>query len=165
MSELETVTRNEVGELHSFRDRPAVELFDGDGNLIRQQWFRNGAQHRDEGPAEIDFRPGDGSVEQEEWFRDGKRSNPSGPALVEYHGNGRVAREDWILDNLYFRAEGLPEITYFSKSGKPVFFEFVRADGSLIRQVLPDPDKPALVKPLFTLDLEEDGSTSYRRIH
>lgn len=65
------------GKLHRL-DGPAVITRDGKtGSVTEESWLMHGLKHRDEGPATILYDL-DGSVERDFWFRHGERIYRSG---------------------------------------------------------------------------------------
>lgn len=59
---------NDKGELHSYEDHPAVTIYNEDGSLDSQIWYKNGSILRNkDDPSFISYYPGDGSVKVKTW--------------------------------------------------------------------------------------------------
>lgn len=123
-------TRNEVGELHSFNDKPAIITKDG-----YKYWYKNGRRHRDNDlPAVVDNKNNDyKACGYKEWWIDGIRHRGfDRPAFIFYDVkiwivNGKRHRENdlpaliepgklsWFKNNKLSREAGKPVIVNMSE--------------------------------------------------
>jgi len=76
-------------------DGPAWVWHHPDGTVV-EQWCRNGELHREGGPAYVKRSP-DGTV-VEWWYRNGNRHREDGPAWVERRPDGTTEPWAWYLD-------------------------------------------------------------------
>ncbi|MGA7870264.1 MAG: hypothetical protein WCA22_05125 [Candidatus Binatus sp.] len=67
-----------------------------DGEYSTEHWFRDGQQHRDDGPAVVE-RQADGS-RFEEYCRNGKLHREDGPAEIEYGPDGFIGYQSYWRD-------------------------------------------------------------------
>jgi hypothetical protein len=86
------------GALH--RDcAPAVLTYDETtGHLVVACYYRHGLQHREDGPASTIYGA-DGRIASEFWFRDGTLHRDGAPAVIE-HGEGVACEQHWIKGHL-----------------------------------------------------------------
>jgi hypothetical protein len=59
-------------------DGPAFKTWNGKTGMQTEEWHKNGAWHREDGPAVIEPDPKNPGHLRERWFRDGKPYNPTG---------------------------------------------------------------------------------------
>lgn len=91
------MTRNELGELESFNDEPALIQYTNDYKMIwKQEWYKNGQLHRENNsPAKIRFcnhnrligvSPYDRHVDEEGWYINGipSREDKTLPTFIHY---------------------------------------------------------------------------------
>ena len=90
------VTRNEIGQLHSYDDKPAIIRADG-----TQQWYKDGQQHREGAPARIS-----GTTQMVWWMQDGQVHRTDGPACT---GFGASPYRWWIMGEPYNNAKAWQE--------------------------------------------------------
>lgn len=99
---------NEEGELHHPSGKPAFTQFYSNGDVWREEYFVNGALHRD----------GDH------------------PAVVSYESREHpdvVTRADWHKHGVKFRAPELPSSVIFDpKTGFPIYEEVTDSTGAYV---------------------------------
>lgn len=102
------------------------------GKIVEEVWYRNGALHRDDGPAIVRALPvgdrdeywyRDGLLHRDdgparlladeagreifiEWYRGGKLHAEGRPALIHQDGRGLVHHESWSVDGKFHRIGG-----------------------------------------------------------
>jgi len=135
------------GKLHREGDLPAVIVRDPDTNaVLRQDWYRNGIEHRDGGPALImhcddgltiwewkecgefhregdlparEFTEADGLVSMSAWFIRGIPHRVGKPQFIQRNERtGKMSYEKWHQRGEEHRADGPAEI-FYDKDGKP----------------------------------------------
>jgi hypothetical protein len=128
----------------------------------RQDWWKNGGRHREDGPAVV-YPSG-----RQEWWKDGKLHREDGPAVVYFNGvqqrwyrHGKLHREDgpavinldgskeWYRGGKLHREDG-PAAVYLD--GIQEWWK----DGKLHRE-----DGPAIVYPSGTKEWWKDGEQYY----
>ena len=105
-----------------------------DGAVV-EGWYRNGACHREGGPAYVERRP-DGTV-IEQWRKDDELHREDGPAQVKRHPDGTVI--EWWYRNDKLRREDGPAYVRRCPDGTVV-------EGWYRRVVLHREDGPAWVR-------------------
>ena len=75
-----TITLDDQGQLHSFKDEPAIVWPKG-----TKEWWKHGVKHRENGPACL------GSNGLEKWYLNGHEHRDGGPAIVHPEG-----RKEWF---------------------------------------------------------------------
>lgn len=141
---------------------PAFVEYDRDGNIIEMAWYRAGKLHGQNGmPARYTSSPITGEIVCEEWFRDGKRDRDDGPAIIEYWLDGTVRREEWRkADHFPILDQDEPQIIDYNEQGRPVTFTFMHPDGRKREHTWPDPRNPFGGEPLARFrddDLPDSG--------
>ena len=94
------------GLVHREDDLPARMFYYQDGNIERLEWFLDGRQHRDRGPAVIVFDTND-NVSCLEWRSSNLLHRTDGPALTSIH-DGYIEVEEWYNRGLLHR-DGDPQ--------------------------------------------------------
>lgn len=106
-------------KLHSFGDKPAVEIRDNDNKVKTQEWFSNGVITREnDKPARIEYY--DVFPLFYYWMKDGKvHRDGDQPAFVGFFNiddNLYISEEKWYKNGKYFRENDLPNyIEYYKK--------------------------------------------------
>ena len=73
----------------------------GHGRGVCEEWWRDGKQHRDGGPAVIARDQASGAVTYEEWWREGRLHREDGPAVIDYDAEtGLVTHAEWWLNGV-----------------------------------------------------------------
>lgn len=73
-----------------------VEKLAGSDRVVSIKHFFNGVPHREDGPAEQDFRPEDGTPFTETWIRHGITQREDGPAYLAWNRAGtELLIEQW----------------------------------------------------------------------
>src|SRR5271169_1251058 len=68
------------------------------GTVTYEVWWKNGQQHRDDGPALIRRDAATGTVSCEVWWEHGQRHRADGPAFIQRDAaTGTVTYEEWWI--------------------------------------------------------------------
>lgn len=78
-----------------------------DGQLKKEEWYKNGVLHRENGPAVVNYWLGKKKY-LEEWYKGGQLHREDGPALVEYNEEGQKITEEYYLNGEKVEKEDLP---------------------------------------------------------
>lgn len=84
---------------------PAFVAVNADGQVIEEEYWRDGHLHRTGGPAKIITDPVTGTTQQT-WMRDGHTTRADAPAYLERTVSGRVITEMWFNNDVFCRADG-----------------------------------------------------------
>lgn len=85
-------------------------------NKSSEQWWKDGKQHREDGPAEVQWDE-NGNKEIEAWYKNGAWYKENGPAITAWYKNGVKSYEYW------FNHEG-NEMTYLAWNEDGSKYEF-----------------------------------------
>lgn len=85
-------------------------------SVTRQEWYKDGNRHREDGPAVIEYRE-DGRIREEEWWFSDRLHRAGagpedGPAVIVYREDGSVKQRTWYHHGRLHRAGGPAEILY-----------------------------------------------------
>jgi hypothetical protein len=107
------------------RDGPAVVVTDTiTGVILREEYYRNGSPHREQGPAFVTRHP-DGSPFSESWCRDGEANREDGPAITFWWTDGSPRSEAWFFrDRLLRAATDGPAYRRWNEQGELVQEEY-----------------------------------------
>lgn len=72
------------------------------GNVMQEQWYKEGVYHKEGGPAEI-FYFSNGNMRYEAWVKEGTIHREDGPAVTTYYTDGTKKSEEWVNDGLVYR--------------------------------------------------------------
>jgi hypothetical protein len=111
------------GHYHTDNDNPARIFYRQNGVLDRQEWYKDGQQHRDQGPAVITYDDY-GRVNCMEWRRSNVLHHVDGPAVIVIN-NGLIELEQWWLRGVLHRDDDEAAVTYYS-GGKVINQSFYR---------------------------------------
>lgn len=92
------------GAFYQENDKPTVEFYDRQGNLVEQQWRdKNGKFDRQVGPARISFEDGEWF---DHWYQAGVLHRKGKPAVIGNRGS-----EIWYNNGKISRTDGRPAVT------------------------------------------------------
>ena len=103
---------------------PAYIYKNREGEIIRQEWYKNGKLHRLDGPAiELGSPAKPARPWKQEWYKDGERHRVGGPAYVNKDPKYRYFdKEEWWQNGVLHREDGPARITsdsqYWYRNGK-----------------------------------------------
>ncbi len=122
--------------MHRENDRPAVILYDKDGEIEYEIWYLNGEKHREnDRPAEI-FYDKDGEIEVEIWrLNDQLHRENDRPAEIAYYENGEIEDEVWYLNGQLHRENDLPAVIDYDEDGE-IEYEAWWLNGEFIKSEL-----------------------------
>ncbi len=110
---------NKAGRKHREGDKPAFMLYEDGGNILSEQWWREGKLHRDGDKPSMRTFHENGNLSAEVWL-EGRYKHRSGdkPALIRYHENGKVYMEEWCIKGEHLREDlTYPVEVIYSKNG------------------------------------------------
>lgn len=99
------VWRNDRGEVHRL-DGPARIIRDKNGNVDREEWWKNGLLHREDGPAIVTNYQSGAFGYCHKWFREGRLHRERGPAIIDVGEQGYPLRQEWHQNGLPHRIGG-----------------------------------------------------------
>ena len=117
---------NLENELDRKGDLPAVIIYNHfTGEPLKQEWFRDGKRHRENGPAVISITPGANLVRREWWTNDRLDRWDDQPAVVETQiDTGRILRAEFHVVGLLDRP----------RDKGPAIIEFDRTTGEVSKR-------------------------------
>ena len=82
-------------------DNPKI-YYDSNGDIRREEWYKDGKQHRLGRPAVI-WHHGNGIIAIEEWIKNNKHHRLDGPAIIWYRNNGDIKSEYWYINDKHIK--------------------------------------------------------------
>lgn len=86
-------------------------------NTSYEEWRKDSKLHRIGGPAKVEWH-NNGKLAKEVWYQEGKPHRINAAAIVEWHKNGKLANEVWYQDGKLHR-DGNPASASWYNNGKP----------------------------------------------
>ncbi len=80
-------------------DQPAFRLWNQDGVLIKEEWYKDDKLHRINGAAFKQWYE-NGNLKYEEWFQDNKCHRLDGPAYQEWDQKRELILELWKINGV-----------------------------------------------------------------
>jgi hypothetical protein len=105
-------TRNDLQQLHSFDDKPAIIFFNIDGNKFREEWYHKGVIHREQKPAVIEYYFED-KIKRLEFRLGNILHRDNKPALILFDNRGKILCEEYYQYDLLHNENG-PAVRTFS---------------------------------------------------
>ena len=127
-------------------DEPSVIAYYKNGNIMYEDWYRNGNRHRDgDLPAYIEYYDNKGLIYFKSWWKNNeKHRDGDKPAYIQYDSDSKIIIESWWKNNEKHRAseEGdLPAHIEYNSNGD-IVGEYWYQDDRLYR----NNNKPVHIK-------------------